>query len=215
MGLMDAFNPEATTTIKVGELYRLLEAAATNKVKADFLLNGVKSEVPYRYIREVVTGEKESDEKDPIVISVDHDAITGILENIIAAGQQDEDEIFTKEELEEMDYDDLCDLADEMGVYVPRNKTNEELIDEILKIQTEEAAVGEDDFDPLPFPEVCKTKEENDRYHELAQQTKTDLEHIAHDLGINNACYLSKEKILDLIIEYERKAAGEDKGGEK
>lgn len=99
MGLMDAFNPEATTTIKVGELYRLLEAAATNKVKADFLLNGVKSEVPYRYIREVVTGEKESDEKDPIVISVDHEAITGILENIIAAGQQDEDENFTKEEL--------------------------------------------------------------------------------------------------------------------
>ena len=213
MGLMDAFNPEATTTIKVGELYRLLEAAATNKVKADFLLNGVKSEVPYRYIREVVTGEKENDEKDPIVISVDHDAITGILENIIAAGQQEED-VFTREELEEMDYDDLCDLADEMGVYVPRNKTNEELINEILKIQ-EDPAADEDDSDPLPFPDVCKNKEENDRYHELAQQTKTDLEHIAHDLGINNACYLSKEKILDLIIEYERKAAGEDKGGEK
>lgn len=213
MGLMDAFNPEATTTIKVGELYRLLEAAATNKVKADFLLNGVKSEVPYRYIREVVTGEKENDEKDPIVISVDHDAITGILENIIAAGQQEED-VFTREELEEMDYDDLCDLADEMGVYVPRNKTNEELINEILKIQ-EDPAADEDDFGPLPFPDVCKNKEENDRYHELAQQTKTDLEHIAHDLGINNACYLSKEKILDLIIEYERKAAGEDKGGEK
>ena len=212
MGLMDAFNPEATTTIKVGELYRLLEAAATNKVKADFLLNGVKSEVPYRYIREVVTGEKENDGKDPIVISVDRDAITGILENIIAAGQQEED-VFTREELEEMDYDDLCDLADEMGVYVPRNKTNEELIDEILKIQEE--AADEDDFDPLPFPDVCKNKEENDRYHELAQQTKTDLEHIAHDLGINNACYLSKEEILDLIIEYERKAAGEDKGGER
>lgn len=213
MGLMDAFNPEATTTIKVGELYRLLEAAATNKVKADFLLNGVKSEVPYRYIREVVTGVKENDEKDPIIISVDSEAITGILKNIIAAGQQEED-VFTREELEEMDYGDLCDLADEMGVYVPRNKTNEELIDEILKIQ-EEAAGDDDDFDPLPFPDVCKNKEENDRYHELAQQTKTDLEHIAHDLGINNANYLSKEKILDLIIEYERKAAGEDKGGEK
>jgi hypothetical protein len=212
MGLMDAFNPEATTTIKVGELYRLLEAAATNKVKADFLLNGVKSEVPYRYIREVVTGEKESDEKDPIVISVDHDAITGILENIIAAGQQDEDENFTKEELEEMDYDDLCDLADEMGVYVPRNKTNEELIDEILKIQSEDA---EPDFDPLPFPEVCKTKEENDRYHFLAAETKTDLEHIAHELGVAQPSIYTKEKLLDLIIEAERKAAGEDKGGEK
>jgi hypothetical protein len=190
----------------------LLETAATNKVKADFLLNGVKSEVPYRYIREVVTGEKESDEKDPIVISVDHDAITGILENIIAAGQQGEDENFTKEELEEMDYDDLCDLADEMGVYVPRNKTNEELIDEILKIQGEDA---EPDFDPLPFPKVCKTKEENDRYHFLAAETKTDLEHIAHELGVAQPSIYTKEKILDLIIEAERKAAGEDKGGEK
>lgn len=212
MGLMDAFNPEATTTIKVGELYRLLEAAATNKVKADFLLNGVKSEVPYRYIREVVTGEKESDEKDPIVISVDSEAITGILESIIAAGAagRQDDEVFTKEELEEMDYEDLCDLADEMGILSPRNKTHEEIIEMILKIEEDEAAAGEDDFDPLPFPEVCKNAKENDRYHELAGMTKTDLEHIAVELGVVSPAIYTKETLLDRIIEAERKAGREE-----
>ena len=207
MGLMDAFNPEATTIIKVGELYRLLEAAATNKVKADFLLNGVKSEVPYRYIREVVAGEKESDEKDPIVISVDSEAITGILENIIAAGaagQQDD------EELEEMDYEDLCDLADEMGILSPRNKTHEEIIEMILKIEEDEAAAGDEDFESLPFPEVCKNAEENDRYHELAGKTKTDLEHIAVELGVVSPSIYTKETLLDRIIEAERKAGREE-----
>lgn len=66
MGLMDAFNPEATTELKVGELYRMLQQAAENEATAKFLMNGVKNEVPYKYIREVVTGEKEDDEKDPI-----------------------------------------------------------------------------------------------------------------------------------------------------
>ena len=28
MGLMDAFNPEATTELKVGELYKMLQQAA-------------------------------------------------------------------------------------------------------------------------------------------------------------------------------------------
>lgn len=175
MGLMDAFNPEATAELKVGELYEMLQQAAENAQTAKFLLNGVKNEVPYKYIREIVTGEKEPDEsEDPVVMNA----------NI---------EIHASEVARVIKKTILDNAAAGDG----------------------EAAAGEEDFDPLPFPEVCKNKEENDRYHELAQQTKTDLEHIAHDLGINNACYLSKEKILDLIIEYERKAAGEDKGGEK
>lgn len=174
MGLMDAFNPEATTELKVGELYKMLQQAAENEKTAKFLLNGVKNEVPHKYIREIITGEKEPDEsEDPVVmnanIEIHASEVARVIKKTIldttAAGAEDPAE--------------------------------------------------DDDFDPLPFPDVCKNKEENDRYHELAQQTKTDLEHIAHDLGINNACYLSKEKILDLIIEYERKAAGEDKGGDE
>ena len=198
MGLMDAFNPEATTELKVGELYRMLQQAAENETTAKFLMNGVKNEVPYRFIREVVTGEKEDDEKDPITISIDKETaghIAGMFGDMFGAHIE-----AIKDPCEGCDHFDECHPSDD------EDEEPEE---------DGEAAAGEDDFDPLPFPEVCKTKEENDRYHELAKQTKTDLEHIAHDLGINNACYLSKEKILDLIIEYERKAAGEDKGGEK
>ena len=198
MGLMDAFNPEATTELKVGELYRMLQQAAENETTAKFLMNGVKNEVPYRFIREVVTGEKEDDEKDPITISIDEETaghIAGMFGDMLGAHIE-----AIKDPCEGCDHFDECHPSDD----------EDEEPEEDGK-----AAAGDDDFDPLPFPEVCKTKEENDRYHELAQQTKTDLEHIAHDLGINNACYLSKGKILDLIIEYERKAAGEDKGGEK
>lgn len=42
MGLMDAFNPEATTELKAGELYKMLQQAAENENTAKFLLNGVK-----------------------------------------------------------------------------------------------------------------------------------------------------------------------------
>lgn len=198
MGLMDAFNPEATTELKVGELYRMLQQAAENETTAKFLMNGVKNEVPYRFIREVVTGEKEDDEKDPITISIDEETaghIAGMFDDMLGAHIE-----AIKDPCEGCDHFDECHPSDD------EDEEPEE---------DGEAAASEDNFDPLPFPEVCKTKEENDHYHELAKQTKTDLEHIAHDLGINNACYLSKEKILDLIIEYERKAAGEDKGGEK
>ena len=175
MGLMDAFNPEATTELKVGELYEMLQQAAENAQTAKFLLNGVKNEVPYKYIREIVTGEKEPDEsEDPVVMNANIEIHASEVARVIKKT--------------------ILDNAAAGG---------------------EDPAANDEDFDPLPFPEVCKTKEENDRYHELAKETKTDLEHIAHDLGINNACYLSKEKILDLIIEYERKAAGEDKGGDK
>ena len=38
MGLMDAFNPEATTELKVGELYRMLQQAAENESTAKFLM---------------------------------------------------------------------------------------------------------------------------------------------------------------------------------
>ena len=237
MGLMDAFNPEATTELKVGELYRMLQQAAENETTAKFLMNGVKNEVPYKYIREVVTGEKEDDEKDPITISIDEETaghIAGMFGDMLGAhieaikdpceGCNHFDECHPQDDtdrnLQDMDDEELKAFAEEIGVIGAGEKTREELIDAIKVITLsdmvgDDPAAGDEDFDPLPFPEVCKNAEENDRYHELAKETKTDLEHIAHDLGINNACYLSKGKILDLIIEYERKAAGEDKGGEK
>ena len=73
MGLIDAINPDARVEIKVGDLYSVLDAAAVNGRTAKFLLNAVNCEVPYRYIREMITGEKETTEDggDPVVMTVE------------------------------------------------------------------------------------------------------------------------------------------------
>lgn len=59
MGLMDAFTADERVELKVGELYDVLRVAASNEKTAQFLKNAVECEVPYRYIREVITGKKE------------------------------------------------------------------------------------------------------------------------------------------------------------
>ena len=72
MGLMDAINPDAKVELKVGDLYSVLDAAAVNGRTAKFLINAVNCEVPYRYIREMITGEKEDGKKpDPVVMSAE------------------------------------------------------------------------------------------------------------------------------------------------
>lgn len=63
MGFMDAINPEATTTIKVSDLAAILKEAAEYKAMHKYLFNGIKAEVPHKYIREIVSGEKEGEEK--------------------------------------------------------------------------------------------------------------------------------------------------------
>lgn len=59
MGFMDAINPEATTTIKVSDLAAILKEAAEYKAMYKYLFNGIKAEVPHKYIREIASGEKE------------------------------------------------------------------------------------------------------------------------------------------------------------
>lgn len=53
MGIMDAFNAEDRTQIKVSSLYAILKEGA----KAEYLLNAVKCEVPYQYIVQMATGK--------------------------------------------------------------------------------------------------------------------------------------------------------------
>lgn len=53
MGIMDAFNAEDRTQIKVSSLYAMLKEG----VKAEYLLNAVKCEVPYQYIVQMATGK--------------------------------------------------------------------------------------------------------------------------------------------------------------
>ena len=70
MGFMDAFTPETTIELKVSVLSEIIKEAAEHRAAANHLLNGVKNEVPHKYIREVISGEKE--EKDTKI-----DGVTG------------------------------------------------------------------------------------------------------------------------------------------
>ena len=58
MGLMDAFKEEDRVDIKVSSMETLMKNAA----KAELIFNGIKANVPYRYLREVITGNEEVEE---------------------------------------------------------------------------------------------------------------------------------------------------------
>lgn len=77
MGLMDAFTADERVELKVGELYDVLRVAASNEKTAQFLKNAVECEVPYRYIREVITGKKE--EQNGIRVEIPR----GILDKVV------------------------------------------------------------------------------------------------------------------------------------
>ena len=64
--IVDLFKAETEIEIKAGELFGIMREA----VKAEFLMNAVQCEVPYKYIREMATGEKEAaaGEGDPVVM---------------------------------------------------------------------------------------------------------------------------------------------------
>ena len=55
MGIMDAFEKEDRAEVKVTTLYQMLREAA----KTELIMNAVNCNVPHRFIRELVTGEKE------------------------------------------------------------------------------------------------------------------------------------------------------------
>lgn len=55
MGLADAFNAEDRVTVKFSDFYNLIKQAA----KYENVMNGVKCNVPHRYIREMTSGVSE------------------------------------------------------------------------------------------------------------------------------------------------------------
>lgn len=71
MGFMDAFTPETTIELKGSVLSEIIKEAAEHRAVANHLLNGVKNEVPHKYIREVIIGEKEEKDTkiDPVIAS--------------------------------------------------------------------------------------------------------------------------------------------------
>lgn len=62
--IVDLFKAETEIEIKASELFALMREAT----KAEMMMNAVKCEVPYRYIRETITGDSErqqpQEEKD-------------------------------------------------------------------------------------------------------------------------------------------------------
>ena len=95
---MDAVNAEeriTVTGIKYGEM---MKAA----VKADLMMNAVNCEVPYQYIREMVTGIKEEDPKKETPVN----RLISSMDRVISSMSEILDDVF--EETEEEDDESVC-----------------------------------------------------------------------------------------------------------
>ena len=88
MGIMDAFNAEDRITVTVSKFGEMMKAA----VKADLMMNAVNCEVPYQYIREMMTGKKEEDPEEETPMDRLIDVICDILDDAIMNGEEDKDE---------------------------------------------------------------------------------------------------------------------------
>ena len=66
MGIIDSFAAEDRVNVKFSDFYRLLKSSAASEL----LQNAVKCDVPHRYIREMISDERENEE---IVVEVDDD----------------------------------------------------------------------------------------------------------------------------------------------
>ena len=87
MGLIDAFNAEDRITLKVSDYGKLVREA----VKADLMMNAVICEVPHTYIRETMTGTKETHEREVVLpIGKMADMITDIIDDILMEEEDDE-----------------------------------------------------------------------------------------------------------------------------
>ena len=82
MGLMDAFNAEDRITLKVSDYAKVLKEG----VKADLMMNAVTCEVPYQYIREMVSGIKEEDPEE----ETPADRLLNVVCDILEDAEDDE-----------------------------------------------------------------------------------------------------------------------------
>lgn len=57
MGLVDCFSAEDRVNVKFSDFYNLVKRST----EADVLFNGIKCDVPHRYLREMMSGKKEAD----------------------------------------------------------------------------------------------------------------------------------------------------------
>ncbi len=126
MGLIDAIKEDARVELKVGDLYDILRAAADNHATAQYLLNAVKCEVPYNYIREIMTGKKEEAKAGVFCIEIPRDILDAAFEEAKKAVR----EATAAAGLEE----DIAGMAEE----------SEQQGDHALPFNTEESEGGEE-----------------------------------------------------------------------
>ena len=95
MSLVDVFGKEDRTEVKFSEFFALVKQAA----QYETLMNAVNCDVPHRFIRETMTGKKETAPKEPgTVVTVTFDTeefekgLQGVIEQIEAKFGQAEGE---------------------------------------------------------------------------------------------------------------------------
>jgi len=106
MSLVDMFGKEDRTEVKFSEFFALVKQAA----QYETLMNAVNCDVPHRFIRETMTGKKETAPKEPgTVVTVTFDTeefekgLQGVIEQIEAKFGPAEDEAEQEQEATEQE----------------------------------------------------------------------------------------------------------------
>lgn len=106
MSLVDAFTKEDRTEVKFSQFFALVKQAA----QYETLMNAVNCDVPHRFIRETMTGKKETAPKEPgTVVTFDTEefekGLQGVIEQIEAKfgpaeGEAEQEQAATEQERE-------------------------------------------------------------------------------------------------------------------
>ena len=108
MSLVDAFAKEDRTEVKFSQFFALVKQAA----QYETVMNAVNCDVPHRFIRETMTGKKETAPKEPgTVVTVTFDTeefekgLQGVIEQIEAKfgpaeGEAEQEQAATEQERE-------------------------------------------------------------------------------------------------------------------
>ena len=106
MSLVDVFGKEDRTEVKFSEFFALVKQAA----QYETLMNAVNCDVPHRFIRETMTGKKETAPKEPgTVVTVTFNTeefekgLQGVIDQIEAKFGPAEDEAEQEQEATEQE----------------------------------------------------------------------------------------------------------------
>ena len=104
MSLADVFGTEDRTEVKFSEFFALVKQAA----QYETLMNAINCDVPHRFIRETMTGKKETAPKEPgTVVTVTFNTeefekgLQGVIDQIEAKFGPEEDEAEQEQEQEQ------------------------------------------------------------------------------------------------------------------